>query len=103
MLATHLVEVLEQVDYPALDLILRQTSRSRVESDSLGDEAGRELGWARNGGASDGERGRSPDGARHGGPQRADDGGTEHGGCGGDEAKLVLGWEEGRKLEEKGG
>lgn len=75
---THLVEVLKQVDYPALDLILGQTGGSRVEADALGDKAGSEL--SSNGGAANLEGGRGLDsGTGDGGPQRADNGGAEHG------------------------
>jgi hypothetical protein len=75
---THLVEVLQQVDYPALNLILGQTSGGRVEADALGDKAGSEL--SSNGGAADLEGSRGLDkGTGGGGPQGADNGGAEHG------------------------
>lgn len=75
---THLVKVLQQVDYPALDLILGQTSGGRVEADALGDKARSEL--SSNGGAADLEGGRGLDGGTgDGGPQGADNGGAEHG------------------------
>jgi hypothetical protein len=50
---THLVEVLEQVDYPTLGLSLAQTSRGGIEADTLS-EAGSELrDLGSNGGAAD--------------------------------------------------
>jgi hypothetical protein len=75
---THLVKVLQQVDYPALDLILGQASGGRVEADALRDKARSEL--SSNGGAADLEGGRGLDGGTgDGGPQGADNGGAEHG------------------------
>lgn len=76
---TNLVKVLQEVDYPALSLLLVQASRGRVETDTLVGEARDELSRASNGRVTDLERCRGSDGTRHGSSQRADDGGTEHG------------------------
>lgn len=78
---THLVEVFQQVDYPALDLVLGQTGRRGVESDRLRDETGSELRHtSSDGGAADleGSRGLDSD-TGGGGPQGAHNGGAEHG------------------------
>ena len=75
-ISTHLVKVLQEVDYPALNLVLVQTSRSRVETNTLVSKPGCELSRTGNGSA---EGSRCPDDTGHGGSsQRADDGGTEH-------------------------
>lgn len=79
---THLVEVLEQVDYPALDLGLVQAGGSGVETSTLDGEDGGELRAHSNGGAADVEGSRGLDDTGGRGPQGADDGGTEH--CGKD-------------------
>ena len=76
---TNLVKVLQEVDYPALNLLLVQASGGRVETDTLVGEARSELSRASNGKATDLERCRGSDGTRHRSSQRADDGGTEHG------------------------
>lgn len=77
---TYFVEVLEQVDYAALNLGLVQASGGRVAADTLGDKAGSELRSAQSdGGAADVEGSRGLDsGTGDGGPQGADNGGTEH-------------------------
>lgn len=76
---TDLVEVLQQVDYPTLDLILGQTTGGRVAADGLRDKAGSET--SSNGGAADLEGSRGLDGGTGGGgPQGADNGGAEHDG-----------------------
>lgn len=77
---THLVEVLEEIDYPALDLVLRQTGRRGVKSDGLRDEAGSELRHAGgDGGAANMEGSRGLNSSTgDGGPQGADNGGAEH-------------------------
>lgn len=75
---THLVEVLEQVDYPTLGLALAKTGRGRVEADTLS-EAGSELGdLGSNGGAADVEGSRSPDDTGGGSLQGTNNGGAEH-------------------------
>lgn len=76
---TNLVKVLQEVDYPALNLLLVQASGGRVKTDTLVGKARSELSRASNGRATDLERCRGSDGTRHGSSQRADDGGTEHG------------------------
>lgn len=83
--STDLVKVLQQVDYPALNLVLGKTSGSRVESNSLGGEAGRELRRADSWRAAEPEASRRGPGCTgNGGSQGADNSGTEHvGGCGG--------------------
>lgn len=75
---THLVEVLEQVDYPALGLSLAQTSGGRVEADTLS-EAGSELrDLGSNGGAADVEGSRGLDDTGGGSLQGTNNGGAEH-------------------------
>lgn len=75
---THLVEVLEQVDYPALGLSLAQTSRGRVEADTLS-KAGSELrDLGSNGGAADVEGSRGLDDTGGGSLQGTNNGGAEH-------------------------
>lgn len=77
---THLVEVLEQVDYAALGLSLAETGRGGVEADTLS-EAGSELrNLDSNGGAADVEGSGSLDDTGGGRPQGADNGGAEHDG-----------------------
>lgn len=76
---TDLVEILQQVDYPAFDLILGQTTGSRVAADGLRDKTGSET--SSNGGAADLEGSGGLDGGTGGGgPQGADNGGAEHDG-----------------------
>lgn len=75
---TNLVEVLQEIHYPALNLLLREARGDRIESDGRSGEAWRELRRPHGWGTSDLDGDRSPHGARHGGPQRADNGGTEH-------------------------
>lgn len=75
---THLVEVLEQVDYPALGLALGETSRGGVETSTL--EDGRSELRNSDGGAANLEGSRGLDGTGGGGPERANNGGAEHGG-----------------------
>lgn len=77
---THLVEVLQQVDYPALNLALVQAGGSGVSADGLRDKAGSELGdTSSDGRAADLEGSRSLNGDTGGGsPQRTDNGGAEH-------------------------
>jgi hypothetical protein len=75
---THLVEVLEQVDYPALGLVLGETGRGRVETSTL--EDGRSELRNSDGRAADLEGSRGLDGTGGGGSERADNGGAEHGG-----------------------
>lgn len=79
---THLVEILQQVDYPSLNFILGQTGGCRVRANSLGNKARSELRCAdSNGGAADLEGSRSLNGGTGGGgPEGADNGGAEH--CG---------------------
>lgn len=73
---TNLVKVLQEVDYPALNLLLVQASGGGVKTDTL---VGKARGELSNGSAADLEGCRCPDGTRHGSSsQRADDGGTEH-------------------------
>lgn len=77
---THLVEVLQQVDYPALNLVLGQTGRRGVESDRLRDEARGELRHTSSNGRGadlEGSRGLHS-GTGGGGPQGAGNGGAEH-------------------------
>lgn len=75
---THLVEVLEQVDYPALSLRLAETGRGRVEADTLS-EAGSELRkLGSNGGAADVEGSRGLDDTGGGSLQGTNNGGAEH-------------------------
>lgn len=95
---THLVEVLEQVDYPTLNLGLVQAGGSGVEASTLSDEAGSEL-RAHDGGAADLEGSRGPDDTGGRGSQGADDGRTEH--CGKDLESATAGdlVEKGRKRE----
>lgn len=77
---THLVEVLQQVDYPALNLALVQTGGRGVSADRLRDEAGSELrDTSSDGRAADLEGSRGLDGdTGGGGSQGADNGGAEH-------------------------
>lgn len=78
---TYLVEILQQIDYPAFHLILGESRGSRIKSDSLRREARCELSAGRNNrGTVHRVRNRRSDGARHRGSQRADNSGTEHGG-----------------------
>lgn len=77
---TNLVKVLQEVDNPALNLVLVQTRRSRVQANTLVGKTRSEFSGTSNGGATELEGCRRPDGTRHGGSsQRADNGGTEHG------------------------
>lgn len=73
----HLIKVLQQVHYTALDLILRKTSGSRVETRSLSVEDRDELRWA-NSRSDLNARSSSPDGARDGSSQRAHNSGAKH-------------------------
>lgn len=74
---THLIKVLQQVHYTALNLLLGETSGSRVETRSLSVEDRNELRWA-NSRSDLNARSSSPDGARNGSSQRAHDSGAEH-------------------------
>lgn len=76
-----LVKVLQEVDYPALNLLLVQTGGGRVEADTLVSKARGELSRTSNRRATDLEGSRSPDSTGNGSSQRADDSGTEHGDC----------------------
>ena len=76
--STYLVEVLQQVDYPALNLVLGQTSRGRVETDALRDHARGHLDSNGRAADLDGSRGLDS-GTGGGGPQGANNGGAEHG------------------------
>lgn len=81
---THLVKVLQEVDYPTLDLVLVQTGGRRVETDRLRREDGSELSRAGSGRAADVEGSRRAGGigsTGDGSPQRADNGGAEHDEC----------------------
>lgn len=80
MLGTNLVEVLQEVDYPALHLALLETGGSGIEPDSLEGGGRGELRGTRNGRAAELEGSRGPGDTRHGGSQGANDGGAEHGG-----------------------
>lgn len=75
---THLVKVLQKVDYPTLDLVLVETGGSGVESDTLVGKARGELSRTSDRRATDLEGSRSLDGTRDRGPEGADDGGAEH-------------------------
>jgi hypothetical protein len=75
---TYLVKVLQQVDYPAFNLLLVQTGRSGVGANGLEGETRSELSRTSDGRAANLEGSGSPDGTRHGGPERTDNGGTEH-------------------------
>lgn len=76
--ATHLVEALKQVDYPTLDLLLVQTGRGGIETDTLVGEARSELSRTSNRRATDLEGNRSANSTGNRGSQRADNSGTEH-------------------------
>ena len=77
---THLVKVLQKVDYPTLNLLLVETGGSGVESDTLVGKARGELSRASDSRATDLEGSRGLDGTRGGGPEGADDSGAEHDG-----------------------
>lgn len=75
---THLVEVLQEVDYATLNFLLLKTGSGGIETRRLEGEGGSDLRRTGNGRAADLEGGRGPDGTGHGSSQRADNGGTEH-------------------------
>lgn len=79
--ATHLIEVLQQVDYAALDFILGETGWRRIEAKRLRVEDGDELGWANSRSELDLARSRGTNGARNRSSQRAHDSRAKH--CGG--------------------
>jgi len=66
---TPLVKVLQEVDYPALNLVLAQAGRGGVETNSLEGESRSELSRASHRRAADLESSLGLDGTRHRGPQ----------------------------------
>lgn len=76
---THLVEVLQEVHYATLNLLLLKTGSGGIETNRLAGESGSDLRGADNGRAADLEGSRGLDDTRHGGgPQRPDNSGAEH-------------------------
>lgn len=75
---THLVEVLEQIDYPALGLALAKTGRGGVETDTLSEARSELRDLGSNGGAADVEGSRGPDDTGGGSLQGTNNGGAEH-------------------------
>lgn len=66
---THLVEVLQEVDYPALNLVLAQAGRGGVETNSLEGKSRSELSRASHRRAANLESSLGLDGTRHRGSQ----------------------------------